>query len=112
MLPIRDDQPRYSTPWVTRFLIALNLLIFLLEATLDRRSLTALIYQFGVVPAHWAALLAGANRYPVPVVVIPFFTALFLPGSWMHGIRNMWFLFIFFTNVKDSLGHFKSLVFY
>jgi|SRR5258708_17404508 hypothetical protein len=112
MLPIRDDQPRYSTPWVTRFLIALNLLIFLFEATLDRRSLTALIYQFGVVPAHWAALVAGSNRYPAPVVVIPFFTALFLHGSWMHVIGNMWFLFIFGDNVEDYLGHFKYLVFY
>jgi membrane associated rhomboid family serine protease len=112
MLPIRDDQPRYSTPWVTRFLIALNLLIFLFEATLDRRSLTALIFQFGVVPSHLAAFLAGVPTYPLPVVVIPFFTSLFLHGSWMHVIGNMWFLYIFGDNVEDYLGHFKYLVFY
>src|SRR5258707_1327663 len=49
MLPLRDDQPSYSTPWVTPFLIALNLLIFLFEATLDSRSLNALIFKFVVV---------------------------------------------------------------
>src|ERR1700719_452376 len=112
MLPIRDDQPRYSTPWVTRFLIALNLLIFLFEATLDRRSLSALIFQFGVVPSHLAAFLAGLPTYPLPVVAIPFFTSLFLHASWMHVIGNMWFLYIFADNVEDYLGHFKYLVFY
>ena len=31
MLPIKDDQPRYSTPSVTWFLIALNLMIYLVR---------------------------------------------------------------------------------
>ena len=112
MLPIRDDQARYSTPWVTRFLIALNLLIFFFEAALDRQSLNFLIGQFGVVPSHLAAFLAGSPRYPLPAVVLPFFTSMFLHGSWMHVIGNMWFLFIFGDNVEDYLGHFKYLVFY
>ena len=112
MLPIRDDQPRYSTPWVTRFLIALNLLIFLFEASLDRQSLNSLIHQFGVIPTHAGAYLAGSHRFPLPVVVLPFFTSMFLHGSWMHVIGNMWFLYIFGDNVEDYLGHFKYLVFY
>jgi hypothetical protein len=112
MLPIRDDQPSYSTPWVTRFLIVLNLLIFFFEATLDRRSLDILIHQFGVVPSHLAAFLAGSAKYPLPVVILPFFTSMFLHGSWMHVIGNMWFLYIFGDNVEDYLGHFKYLLFY
>src|ERR1700733_5956431 len=112
MLPIRDDQPRYSTPWVTRFLIALNLLIFFFEAALDRQSLNFLIGQFGVVPYHLAAFLGGSSRYSLPAVVLPFFTSMFLHGSWMHVIGNMWFLYIFGDNVEDYLGHFKYLVFY
>jgi membrane associated rhomboid family serine protease len=112
MLPIRDDQPRYSTPWVNSFLIGLNLVIFFFEATLDPRSLDLLIRQFGVVPSHLAAFLAGSPRYPLPAVVLPFFTSLFLHGSWLHVIGNMWFLYIFGDNVEDYLGHFKYLVFY
>jgi len=112
MLPLRDDQPRYSTPWVNGFLIGLNLAVFLFEATLDQRSLNLLIAQFGVVPSHLAAFLAGSPRYPLPAVVLPFFTSLFLHGGWMHVIGNMWFLFIFGDNVEDYLGHFKYLVFY
>lgn len=112
MLPLRDDQARYSTPWVTRFIIALNLLIFLFEATLPPRGLEGLIRQFGVVPSHVAAFLAGSSRYPVPDIVVPFFTSMFLHGSWMHVIGNVWFLWIFGDNVEDYLGHFKYLVFY
>src|ERR1700687_4366895 len=112
MLPLRDDQPRYSSPWVNDLLIGLNVLIFLFEWTLDRKSLNALIYQFGVVPSHVAAFLSGSPKYPVLVVVLPFFTSMFLHGSWMHVIGNMWFLYIFGDNIEDYLGHFKYLVFY
>jgi membrane associated rhomboid family serine protease len=112
MLPIRDDQPRYSTPFVTRFLIVLNLAIFLLEWALDPESLKVLVHQFGVVPYHLAAFLGGSSRYSLLAVVLPFFTSMFLHGSWMHVIGNMWFLYIFGDNVEDYLGHFKYLVFY
>ncbi|MGA7220799.1 MAG: rhomboid family intramembrane serine protease [Candidatus Sulfotelmatobacter sp.] len=112
MLPIRDDQARYSTPWVNYFLITLNLLIFLFEASLGPRNLNTLAGQFGVVPAHLASFLAGSPRYPAPVVAVPFLTSLFLHASWMHVIGNMWFLYIFGDNVEDYLGHFKYLVFY
>src|SRR5579863_1256783 len=112
MLPIRDDQPRYSTPWVNYFLIGLNLVIFFLEWTLDPKSLELLVRQFGVVPSHVGLFLSGSPQYPLAVVVVPFFTSLFLHGSWMHVIGNMWALYIFGDNVEDYLGHFKYLVFY
>jgi len=112
MLPIRDDQPRYSAPWVNYFLIGLNVLIYFFESTLDVRSRFALETQFGVVPAHLTAFLSGLPGYPLVAVVLPFFTSLFLHGSWMHVIVNMWFLYIFGDNVEDYLGHFKYLVFY
>jgi hypothetical protein len=112
MLPIRDDQPRYSTPWVNYFLIGLNLVIFFFEFTLDPRSLEVLVRQFGVVPSHLELFLSGSPRYSLVAIVLPFFTSLFLHGSWMHVIGNMWFLYIFGDNVEDYLGHFKYLVFY
>ncbi len=112
MLPIRDDLPRYSTPWVNYFLIGLCLVIFLFESLLDPGSQELLIRQFGVVPSHLAAFLSGSPQYSLLAVVLPFFTSLFLHGGWMHVIGNMWFLYIFGDNVEDYLGHFKYLVFY
>jgi membrane associated rhomboid family serine protease len=97
---------------VNYFLIGLNLVIFFFEAALDPQSLEMVIRQFGVVPAHLAAFLAGSPKYPLVAIVLPFFTSLFLHGSWMHVIGNMWFLYIFGDNVEDYIGHFKYLVFY
>jgi membrane associated rhomboid family serine protease len=112
MLPLKDDQPSYSTPYINWFLIGLNILIYLFQATLDPRSSKLLAEQFGEVPAHLAAFLAGSHRYTLPQVALPFFTSMFLHGGWAHVLGNMWFLYIFGDNVEDYLGHFKYLVFY
>ena len=112
MLPIKDDQPRYSTPYVNTFLIVLNILIFFYEWTLGPRAGTAFLKIYGEVPSHLTAFLTGSPRYTLPEVVIPFFTSMFLHGGWMHVLGNMWFLYIFGDNVEDYLGHFKYLLFY
>ena len=115
MLPLKDDQPRYSTPYVNYFLIGLNILIYTfqwLQMMEDPRGAELFARQFGEVPAHLAAFLAGSPRYTLQDVVLPFFTSMFLHGSWMHVLSNMWFLFIFGDNVEDYLGHFSYLMFY
>jgi membrane associated rhomboid family serine protease len=40
------------------------------------------------------------------------FTSMFLHGSWMHLLGNMWFFWIFGNNVEDSMGHARFLAFY
>jgi membrane associated rhomboid family serine protease len=112
MLPIKDDQPSYSTAYVNWFLIVLNILIYLFQSTLDPRSSDQFAREFGEVPARLAAFLSGSARYSLPSVVVPFFTSMFLHASWTHVLGNMWFLYIFGDNVEDYLGHFKYLVFY
>ena len=62
MLPVRDDQPRFSTPYVTYFLIALNTLIYLFEAALTPESFKTLLFQLGMVPANITAYLSGGSR--------------------------------------------------
>jgi membrane associated rhomboid family serine protease len=112
MIPIRDDQPRFSTPYVTYFLIGLNLVIFLFEATLTRQSFKLLLFQLGMVPANITAFLGGNGRLGAVAAFLPMLTSMFLHGSWMHVIGNMWFLWIFGDNIEDYLGHFKYLLFY
>lgn len=115
MFPIKDDQPRYSTPYVTWFLIGINILIFLfqwLQAATDRQGAELFARQYAEVPSHLAAFLAGSHRYSLEQVVLPFFTSMFLHANWMHVLSNMWYLFIFGDNIEDYLGHFSYLVFY
>lgn len=115
MFPIKDDQPRYSTPYANTFLIGLNIFVYFLQwsqMTTDPRAAEHLARTYGEVPAHLAAFLAGSHRYSPEQVVLPFFTSMFLHGSWMHVLGNMWFLYIFGDNIEDYLGHFTYLVFY
>lgn len=107
MLPIKDDQPRYSTPYVNGSLIGLNILVFLFEVALDRDSLKLFFDQYSLVPSH-----VWNPHASLPQVILPFFTAMFLHQGWQHVLGNMWFLFIFGDNVEDYLGHFKYLIFY
>ena len=115
MIPIRDDQPRFSTPYVTYFIIALNAVVFLFElsiGTQGHRALNGLIYQFGVVPQHFELAIQGSRRYDLPGQSLTILTSMFLHGGWLHIIFNMWFLWIFGDNIEDHLGHFSYLIFY
>ncbi len=98
MFPIRDTQPSYSKPAVTTVIIAVNILIFLYEASLDPYTQNAFIEHYGLVPVNFH--------------VWAIFTSMFLHGGWLHVLGNMWFLWIFGDNIEDILGHEKFLVFY
>jgi membrane associated rhomboid family serine protease len=98
MIPLRDSQPSYSLPFVTLSLIAVNVVIFFHELSLDEFSLNHLITVYGIVP----------DRLQYRDLV----TSMFLHGGWMHLIGNMWFLWIFGDNVEDVLGKWKYLLFY
>jgi len=113
--PLRDDQPRFSTPVVNYFIIALNVAAFLFELSVARQSryaLDGLFAQFGVVPRHFELALRGLPNYPLEASAVTIFTAMFLHGGWSHIIVNMWALWIFGDNVEDAFGHFKYLLFY
>ena len=121
MIPIRDDAPRFSTPYVNYFLVALNTLVFLFEVALPPGARTALLAELGFIPVRMLALLNGATAVRIydgailPVngaTAATVFTSMFLHASWLHLIGNMWFLWIFGDNVEDHLGHFKYLLFY
>jgi membrane associated rhomboid family serine protease len=98
MFPLRDTQPSYSKPVVTVFLIAVNILVFLFEASLDPYTLNAFIEHYGLVPANFH--------------VTSILTSMFTHGGWLHVLGNMWFLWIFGDNIEDILGHEKFLLFY
>src|SRR6478672_9722020 len=115
MFPLRDDQPVFSTPFVTYFLIAINLLIYFFEWQIglqSRGQLNGLLTQFGVVPRLEIGLLTGTPVFSPAAALLPIFTSMFLHGSLLHVLGNMWMLWIFGDNIEDYLGHFAYLVFY
>jgi len=116
MFPIRDDQPRFSTPYVNYFLIALNVLVYVLfELPLqfqEPRALNALIFQFGLIPHDLTRAIAGVPHYPLSANLLTILTSMFLHGDFFHILGNMWCVWIFGDNIEDHLGHFAYLIFY
>jgi len=98
MIPLRDVIPSRTTPWITYLLIALNVLVFLFELSLDSKDVTEFIFAFGLVPAefNWVNVI----------------TAMFVHGGWIHLGGNLLSLWIFGDNIEDRMGHVRYLVFY
>jgi membrane associated rhomboid family serine protease len=115
MIPLRDDQPRFTQPYVNYFIVALNIAAFLFELWVGQQSpgaLNSLMYEFGVVPRYITSGLAGHTPFNLVAAFVPTLTSMFLHASWLHIIGNMWVLWIFGDNIEDFLGHFPYLVFY
>ncbi|MGB9135411.1 MAG: rhomboid family intramembrane serine protease [Candidatus Bathyarchaeia archaeon] len=110
MIPLRDQIHSKTTPHVTRFLIIVNIIMFipLLYLTFFPDDLTtfqfvdSLYGNFMMVPAD---ILAGRNLHTL-------LTSMFLHADIFHIGGNMLFLYVFGDNVEDTFGHFRFLLFY
>jgi membrane associated rhomboid family serine protease len=98
MIPLRDVIPSRTTPYITVAIIVLNALAWFFELSLPANLLPIFLQVYGVVPARFH--------------VVTLLTSMFLHGSWMHVIGNMWYLWIFGDNVEDRVGHGRFIVFY
>src|SRR3954465_15974707 len=112
MIPIRDDAPRYTTPYINYFLLALNCIVFLFTWLSGPREAQQIVNIYGMIPAQTTAFLHGIHGAPAITALVPILTSMFLHASWMHLIFNMWVLYIFGDNIEDYLGHFSYLLFY
>jgi len=113
MIPLRDDAPRGSYPYVTVLFIAVNVAVFVYQLKLSFESpgaVEAFVYSFGAVPAKVSAALAG--EYSLQSGLLPLLSSIFLHGGFFHLLGNIWFLWIFGDNVEDELGHFTYALFY
>jgi len=115
MLPLGDENhDRLRRPAVTTFLVAVNIIVFLYELTLDQdgsRSITRFVMSWGVVPREYAL-----HTDLPPTIPLPFWTtiltSMFLHGGWMHLLGNMLYLWVFGDNVEDRFGRLGFLAFY
>jgi len=113
MIPLRDDAPRWSFPWVTVCLISVNAAVFFYQFALlaeSPRAAEEFVFTWGAIPLRVVGGLTG--RLPFFEGVVPLFTSIFLHGGLLHLLGNVWFLWIFGDNVEDELGHLPFAVFY
>lgn len=112
MFPIRDSVPKDRTPVVVYGLILANALVFLLQISLPPATAINFIYGFGLVPMLFFQP-DGALRQGLDAIdLLPFLTASFMHGGWLHVILNMWTLFIFGSTLEGRLGSPQFLIFY
>jgi membrane associated rhomboid family serine protease len=111
VIPLHDDNPTRTTPYVTIGIIIASVLVFFWELSLGKRVELA-VYSFGMTPA----VVFGGKQLLPELAIVPewmtIFTSMFLHGGWMHLIGNMLYLWIFGDNVEDSMGRGRFLVFY
>ncbi len=112
MIPIKDVNPSRTFPIVNVSIIAICTVIWLYEWSLMPKGPVP-----AFVPGYLNEFEAFIRKYglvPSEVFEKPYslFTHMFLHGSWMHLIGNMWFLWIFGDNVEDKLGRAKYIAFY
>lgn len=80
------------------------------------------VCRFGAIPAEITGMTGGHAGVDLGDDLPPCLvgglsweatvSSLFLHGSWLHLIANMWFLWLFGNNVEDSMGHGRFLIFY
>jgi rhomboid family protein len=115
MLPLGDDNSdRERWPVVTAVLIAVNVLAFLYELSLQSSGdveLATFIQRWSVVPREYHV----GHDLP-PTIGLPYFatlvTSMFLHGGWGHLLGNMLYLWIFGDNVEDRFGRVAFVGFY
>ena len=105
MIPISDQNPTRTTPYVTYLLIALNVLAYLVERQLiGNHGESYVISGYGLVPTRISADPSG-EAFTV-------FTSMFMHGGLGHLAGNLLFLWIFGDNVEDAIGHLRYVAFY
>ncbi|MDH5589874.1 MAG: rhomboid family intramembrane serine protease [Gemmatimonadota bacterium] len=119
MFPLRDDNPTELFPLFTLGLMAacMGIWIGVQGGGFSDGALVDSFCRYGVVPAG----LTGASTGPEASPGMcgsgggnwgGVFTSMFLHGSWLHLVGNLWFLWIFGNNVEDSMGRLRFLAFY
>jgi membrane associated rhomboid family serine protease len=115
VIPLRDNVPTRTFPFVTVGLIVANFIVWGWE--LQGRGVNYHVGKDGYYPCtvqgpcrvvdiggyhftHHLSWWEGA------------FTSMFMHGSWFHILGNMLFLWIFGNNVEDALGRIRFLLWY
>jgi membrane associated rhomboid family serine protease len=123
VLPYRDENETQRSAYVTIGLIAINVLVWLfVQGGGAELPLARSVCNLGLIPGELTGMLDPGAAFPMGRGVVcltdpglqPFhvITSMFLHGSWMHLLGNMWFLWLFGNNIEDSTTRPRFVAFY
>ncbi len=123
MFPYHDENETQRPAYVTMVLVAINVLVWILiQGAGSSVPLATSVCNLGLIPGELTGALQPGAGFPMgdglvcltdpgrqPLNVL---TSMFLHGSWMHLLGNMWFLWLFGNNVEDAMSRPRFVVFY
>src|SRR5205807_2209890 len=115
LIPLKDNVPTRTTPFVTIGLIVANALVWVWELRGGgvNYHVAADGYYPCTVQGHCEAIGVSGHVFSHH---LPWyegaFTSMFMHGGWVHIVGNMLFLWIFGNNVEDVLGKVRFLLWY
>ncbi len=111
LLPLKDENPTISLPFLTILIIITNIFIFLYQQSLPWAEGHRFLLKWGAVPYQivHGEVIHGPLSIPAPLTI---FSSMFLHGGFWHLGGNMLYLWIFGNNIEDALGHARFLIFY
>jgi membrane associated rhomboid family serine protease len=123
MFPYHDENEALRTPYVTYAIIALNVLVWIVgEGAGSTLAMARAVCDYGLIAGELTLRLPPGTPFPMGEglvcltdpgrQVLNVLTSMFLHGSWLHLLGNMWFMWIFGNNIEDSMGHARFVVFY
>ena len=123
MIPYHDENETQRLAVVTLGIIAACTFMWLVvQGAGAAMPLAESVCNLGLIPGELTGLLRPGTRFPIgeglACVIDPgaqtsnIFTSMFLHGSWMHLIGNMWFLWLFGNNIEDSMTRPRFIAFY
>ena len=114
MIPLRDENPTRTTPFVNHSLVAINIAVFAYQAFLEYGGNNGAYMGFIETMAVTPSLLLSPSSWaqtpiPAPLTLL---TSMFVHGGFFHLAGNMLYLWIFGDNIEDTIGHLNYLFFY
>jgi membrane associated rhomboid family serine protease len=123
VFPYHDENETQRTPIVTMATIAVTLLVWLVvQGAGGTLALARSVCELGLIPGELMMSVAPGTRFPMGEGLVCLtdpgrqvsnvVTSMFLHGSWMHLLGNMWFLWLFGNNIEDSMTRPRFVAFY
>jgi membrane associated rhomboid family serine protease len=123
MFPYHDENQTRRPTFINWALIGANVLVWVLvQGAGQPLAVIKAVCDLGLIPGELTGTLPPGTSFPVAEGLVCLtdpgrqlshvITSMFLHGSWMHLLGNMWFLWIFGNNIEDSMGHGRFVVFY
>jgi membrane associated rhomboid family serine protease len=123
VFPYHDENETQRTPVVTMVLIALTVLTWVLvQGAGATVALARSVCELGLIPGELTLAVVPGTPFPMGEGLVCLtdpgrqttnvLTSMFLHGSWMHLLGNMWFLWLFGNNIEDSMTRPRFVAFY